>query len=272
MKTPITITLLFFISAIYQNVYAESPNSEIVTTIHGHVYYDENNNGTEDGTDAGIPSIDVLLTQSDGVIITAVTDANGDWSAIVIPGMTTVDIDETDADFPTNLQQSDGTDPETIMAVLDLDTDAGVDGYAGIPDITVSFNILTTLMDGITSANAIFNLYELAGVNTNGTITLILAKDNRFTFTYNNTLSTLGSQSVNNADWSYDSSNPSFHIWESIVPINALGKSNFGLEFVYDPQNTSGQVSYSITVIAGSGGEMINYNNQDVEEITFITY
>ncbi len=244
-----------------------SPPIEIVTSIHGHIYFDANNNSIEDGTDAGIPLIDVIITQSDGTTLTAVTDGNGDWTAVVIPGMTTVDVDESDPDFPVELQQSEGTDPETFNVILDTDVDAGVDGYAGIPDLSLSLFIENTIIEGTTNSNLFISLYETTGNITNGTITVIFPRDNNFTFNYDNSLSTLSSTAINNADWTYDGSNTSFHIWVSDIPITGMGASIIGLEGIFSVVSNS-VITYSATVIAGSGGEGGNFmNNLDTETV-----
>jgi len=58
------------------------------------------------------------------------TDVNGDYVASVPPGSTTVDVDETDAQFPLNHLQTEGDDPTTVIAVAGVSTSAGIDGYA----------------------------------------------------------------------------------------------------------------------------------------------
>ncbi len=64
---------------------------------------------------------------------TVITDANGNWTAQVLPGSTTADVDETT--LPPGVLQTEGTDPTTIIAVLGTNNDGGTDGYT--PSATV---------------------------------------------------------------------------------------------------------------------------------------
>ncbi|PKG44317.1 SdrD B-like domain-containing protein, partial [Psychroflexus sp. MES1-P1E] len=83
----------------------------------GHLYFDENGNGTQEPSEADMPNVDVEITDSFSQVQTVTTDANGDWSIGLSPGNATSNIDETDPDFPTGAAQTEGDDPTTTTIV-----------------------------------------------------------------------------------------------------------------------------------------------------------
>ncbi len=98
-------------------------------TIIGHVYLDTNGNGVQEVGEPNIVGLDVLVTDSLGNLQTVTTDANGDYLALVPPGVAQVNIDDTDAEFPAGFIQTDGIDPNNVLAIAGLTVDAGDDGY-----------------------------------------------------------------------------------------------------------------------------------------------
>ncbi|MCX6028636.1 MAG: hypothetical protein NT169_04945 [Chloroflexi bacterium] len=99
-------------------------------TVSGHLYIDTNGNGTQDAGEPNLAGVDVKVTDSAGNVQTVASDANGDWTAMVLPGSTTANVDETDPQYPTGYTQTEGTDPTTVTAVSNVNTSAGNDGYA----------------------------------------------------------------------------------------------------------------------------------------------
>ena len=83
-----------------------------VGTITGTVYNDLNGNGIQDAGEPGIPGVDIEVTDALGNTQTVTTDANGDYTAEVIAGTATVDIDETS--LPVDSVQTGGTDPTDV--------------------------------------------------------------------------------------------------------------------------------------------------------------
>ena len=104
-------------------------DEQIITTIFGQVYFDTNNNGDQDPGEPNIPNVDVVIEQADGTFITVETNSLGEWSSEIIPGMTTAFVDTLDADFPADAIQTEGTNPNTIVAVEGTDNDGGIDGF-----------------------------------------------------------------------------------------------------------------------------------------------
>lgn len=98
-------------------------------TVIGHVYFDANGNGVQEVGELNIANLDVEITDSIGNLHVVTTDANGDYSVEVPPGSTQVNIDNSDPDYPTGFIQTDGVDPNTVVAVAGATVDAGDDGY-----------------------------------------------------------------------------------------------------------------------------------------------
>ncbi len=97
--------------------------------VTGHLYLDTNGDGAQGKGDPDLADVDLIITDSNGVTQTVTTDTSGNYTATVPPGSTSVDVDESDSEYPTGYTQSEGDDPTTIAAVAGNDTDAGNDGY-----------------------------------------------------------------------------------------------------------------------------------------------
>jgi hypothetical protein len=98
-------------------------------TIFGKVYLDANANGQWDLGELGVADLSVLITHSFGGVFTVTTNAQGDWTAAVPAGSTSVQLDSGDAEYPTGYLRSEGTDPTTVLAVAATSTHAGNDGF-----------------------------------------------------------------------------------------------------------------------------------------------
>jgi len=243
-----------------------------LTEIFGHLYLDDNNNGVQDPGEPDLPNIDVILTLSDGSTLVVPSDANGDWMSVVPAGLTVADVDETDPDFPLVYEQTEGTDPTVIPVPLGSSTDAGNDGYyIGVPDITPVITFIPTNVNGVTDMFFTIKVQELLFEDTDGLITLIFPVDSRLTFTYDQSLTNFGPFSLDNPEWTYDGSNPSFHVWTSNTVIPGGSSSILGFEAVYDPQNTTGEVPFTVTIITGSGSEVNDANNIDAETLDYFS-
>ncbi len=102
----------------------------IFSTLCGHLYLDTDGNGTQNGSEPNLPNVDIIILDANGLSQTIFTDVNGDYCIDVPPGPITVDVDETDPDFPSGAIQTEGDDPTIVIAVLGQTIDAGNDGYS----------------------------------------------------------------------------------------------------------------------------------------------
>jgi hypothetical protein len=137
------------------------------------------------------------------------------------------------------------------------------------PDVTPNITIVPNILHGISTFNATVKVTELNAVNTNGTITVRIPKDSRVTFTYNSALTTLGFTGVNNSVWTYNGSNPFFHVFTTTNVIPAGEFSTFGFTASFDPLNTDGKYTMTSTISSGSGSETQITNNNDSESADY---
>ncbi|MDH5422572.1 MAG: carboxypeptidase regulatory-like domain-containing protein, partial [Acidimicrobiia bacterium] len=104
----------------------------------GFVFTDENGDGVfnpADG-DAPIANVDVVLTGVSGPPVTVVTDGSGLYSATLPIGDYSVDVDETDVDFPVGYgNETTGTDGQTVTVDDTVPVTAADIGYAPAGDI-----------------------------------------------------------------------------------------------------------------------------------------
>ena len=100
-----------------------------VGTLKGHIYRDDNGNGTQDGTDPSLGAIDVKVKDHFGNIQIVSTDLDGNWSAIVPVGAASIVVDQTDPDFPANVIQTEGVAIGAATVAFNTTTFTGNNGY-----------------------------------------------------------------------------------------------------------------------------------------------
>ncbi|MEK7952019.1 SdrD B-like domain-containing protein [Luteolibacter soli] len=98
-------------------------------TVTGHLYLDVNGNSVQDSGEPNLQNIDILVTGSNGVAQTVVTNSGGNWTATVTPGGGTAKVVTTDPDFPAGSVQRQGDDPTSFVAVAAQVVSGGIDGY-----------------------------------------------------------------------------------------------------------------------------------------------
>lgn len=140
-----------------------------------------------------------------------------------------------------------------------------------VPDLTPNISATPNIMTGTTQFYLTVKVTELYNVSTSGLVTVFIPRDPRLTFTYNNTLTSLGFTTLNNNVWSYDSSNPIYHIFTTNSVVAAGSTSTFGMLATFTPGNTIGQYTLTSTILSGSGGEVKTTNNNDAESIDYFS-
>ncbi len=150
-------------------------------TLTGHLYIDTNGDGNQDVGEPNLANVNVLITDVNSNVQTVTTDSNGDWTAIVPPGSTIANIDESDPEYPTGYTQTEGTDPTNVLAVAGTSTSAGNDGFF-LPASIKGFVRIDT--DGNATGDApqvgvLVELFTNAGVLVSSVLT---GTDGRFSF------------------------------------------------------------------------------------------
>jgi uncharacterized repeat protein (TIGR01451 family) len=85
--------------------------------ITGHLFLDIDGDGTQDPGEPDLAYVDVVITDSQGNTQIVATDSDGNYSVIVEEGVATVDVDETDPDFPTGATLTTSNDPQYPDAI-----------------------------------------------------------------------------------------------------------------------------------------------------------
>jgi len=139
----------------------------------------------------------------------------------------------------------------------------------GDADLAPVITVVPSSIQGVSTLNVVAKVGEIAFENTDGTtITVRIPVDQRFTFTWDPTLTTVGFDAVQNNQWTY-SSNGLFHEFVTNKVITKGATLSLGYIAIYDPQNTSGQSTVTVTVVPTSGGETVYNNNGDAELLTY---
>jgi len=105
--------------------------------ITGVVFLDLDGNGSRDPSEPGVPYVDVVVTDSQGNTLVVSTDAAGEYSAFILAGNATVNVDESDPNFPPGATLSTGNDPQVVNVAQGSSTTAQAVGYEP-PDLTFS--------------------------------------------------------------------------------------------------------------------------------------
>ena len=139
----------------------------------------------------------------------------------------------------------------------------------GDPDLTCTFSFIPGVANGTTLMATSVSVRELNDIPSTGLITVVIPKDPSLSFSFNSSATFIGPYAVDNASWTYDSSNPAFHVFTTDESIPAGETLSLGYVASFAPGNSNGQVTYTATVVANSGGESNFYNNIDAETLVF---
>ncbi|MCP3957629.1 MAG: DUF11 domain-containing protein [bacterium] len=97
--------------------------------ITGHVFLDLDGNGVQGAGEPDLANVDVVVTDALGNMQTVTTDGSGNYLATVEPGSATLDVDETDPDFPVGAVLTTANDPQMVVAVSAATVAATPVGY-----------------------------------------------------------------------------------------------------------------------------------------------
>ncbi len=122
-------------------------------TINGLVFNDENANGIFDDDEQGLPNVSVNITDVENSNTTVITDNNGFWTATIIQGNATIDIDNNTLD--ENAVLTAGSDPNTLTVIADQENNTENVGY-NFP-IPITTGTINGLVFNDENANGIFD-------------------------------------------------------------------------------------------------------------------
>jgi len=190
----------------------------------------------------------------------------------------TIILDSTDGNISyTPIQSEVGTAVTVDYEVCNTDPNPDVCATATVTidvpfctDLSPTITALPNTITGISTVNIKIDISELGGIDSDGSITVTIPVDARWTFTYDSALTNLGLFSqLDNADWTYTGNDGILHSFVTSKVITANTGSSFGIEAQYDPEGTGGETSISTTVTIGSGNGCIFNNNFDDDVIIY---
>ncbi|MGM0636087.1 MAG: gliding motility-associated C-terminal domain-containing protein, partial [Bacteroidota bacterium] len=105
------------------------PDEEVTSLVSGHLYFDENGDGSQNISEPNMPNIEIEIEDVFGNILITETDELGDFEVELPAGSTVVFINEEDPDFPEGAIQTEGVNPDFLFAVADQNNFSGNYGY-----------------------------------------------------------------------------------------------------------------------------------------------
>ncbi len=177
---------------------------------------------------------------------------------------------------------TDSTAPITFTYTID-DGNGGQD--TGIVNVTVfsipdfgptiftgNTNIIGTT--GVIDFRVLIGEFAQGNSNAITNVELRIVKNAELIINFDNTLTSLNGQPVQNNQWQYDGSHPSLHkfiyIGNGGIFVGNSGQF-IGINAIYNPpNNTVGTFPLKTTVKYFSGGETNNNNNNDIDYIEYI--
>ncbi len=151
-----------------------------------------------------------------------------------------------------------------------VDTISNVCEEPACPDLTPIVSAIPSSISGNSTLGIAVELFQIAENKTDGSsIKIRIPQDPRFTFNWNPALTNVGFTPVLNSAWKYLGNNGLFHEFEYSKILGPNHRAAFGVVGNYDPQNTSGSTTLTVTVVPGSSNECVFINNSDAEIISY---
>lgn len=134
------------------------------------------------------------------------------------------------------------------------------------PDITAVLYARPSLIYGTSSFSVVVDVVETNMVSTTGEITVRITKDAKAMLSFDNTLTSVGTRSVQNGSWTL-SSDANYYILTTSQSIAGGNKLSVGLSGMLNAEATTGVINCSATVMGG--GETRMGNNIDADKIEY---
>ncbi|MBI5156899.1 MAG: hypothetical protein HZA58_02665, partial [Acidimicrobiia bacterium] len=101
------------------------------STIGGRVFGDLDRDGFQDGSESGLGGVEVEVTSSGGAVTNVTTAADGTWSAAVLPGPASVEVDPNTV--PSGYSLTTANQTQSVMALVGQHVAAEDIGYGPPP-------------------------------------------------------------------------------------------------------------------------------------------
>jgi hypothetical protein len=137
------------------------------------------------------------------------------------------------------------------------------------PNLSPSILVSPTMLAGPTNISMVVNVYEFNDVPTSGSIQVYILKDPLYVMSFNSTATAVAGETVSNASWTLNNTNPLYYILTTSQVIPASGSLAFGLTGIFNSGATKGQTVVSVFLYPESGGELDDSDNADDETIVY---
>lgn len=138
------------------------------------------------------------------------------------------------------------------------------------PDLSPVITVVPGNIQGIASVSIAVEIFELNTLDTDGSSIIVrIPSDPRLTFAWDPMLTSVAFTTVDNSIWTYLGNTGVVHQFQYNNLLTGGNVVAFGLEAIYDPQNTDGQTTITSTIIPFNGGECNILNNTDAERLVY---
>jgi len=154
------------------------------------------------------------------------------------------------------------------LSVTDFQCIEVLDDCADLSPVLI---LIPSNVTGVSTIGVAVEITEIAGFTPDNSspIKVRIPVDPRITFVWEPGLTSVAFRQVQNNEWNYLGNNGIFHEFEYTLPFGANGKKAFGFNGMYDPQNTEGETTLTVTIFPFAGGECNPTNNVDAEKLVY---
>lgn len=138
-----------------------------------------------------------------------------------------------------------------------------------LPDLSPILYARPTLVYGQSPFTVVVDVLELNSVASSGSFKVWLTRDQQFSLSFDASLSSLNGRSVQNSVWSFSDADPNYYVLTTSQPIAPGDKLSFGLSGSLRPGASSGMLTLSSTVVAGTVVESRGSNNIDADKVEY---
>ncbi|SFC71167.1 FG-GAP-like repeat-containing protein [Spirosoma endophyticum] len=146
---------------------------------------------------------------------------------------------------------------------------ARTDGNCPASDLVPLLYVSPGLVYGPSSVSVVVSVVNVGALATSGSITLRISRDPMLLLSLPASATTVGARTVQNGQWSLDSSNPDVYVLRTRQVIGSGSQLSVGLVSSLGVGNTRGRLSVSAVMEGGSGGEVQVTNKLDAETIDY---
>lgn len=136
-------------------------------------------------------------------------------------------------------------------------------------DLTTTLTASPNIINGVTRFSLVVKVAEVSGTDSQGEITVVIPRDNRWLFFWQSGVTSVGGEPVDNSVWTYLGTDPNNHIFKTAAVVNGNSHRSFGLEAEFDPGATRGVSTITSQIVTGSGSDAVDRNNTDSEKLNY---